>query len=430
MSCGCTSACGCNVVGDHVTAEVARDVDTFTVSAIHPIRGVEDTDCIDLVIREEDRYLLASPILADAAVQEASVQLRCSQDGIVGDVRLDPASTAVVSTSSMGLRVDMPPIPAADGEGQPGDILFFMGIGERVNYQDADGGELQRDEFPALFDALTLAGTAAEWTTGSDIIDGVPSAYLLGPGIVIECAGFVPGTTIVQVMSVSQIRVSTTALDTGVGELRAYPHGDGDGFSSFNKPNMNRRLPMGRDPNASLGSSAIGTLSGALDVAIAEANLPAHTHGSAIVGSISVSTAISGAGNVNFDAIGNTDLSPAHVHDTATAGRSFLEVDTDSITHAGMEFAGGDDFSVTIGDSTSGPAPLGQLNDGGTASAGAHAHDVSVAGAIAGAAIAGALSAVSTVTEDLGVAIDPAGSGQPLALPAPPHAVGRWMVHV
>lgn len=436
MSCGCDSPCGCNVVGIGYI-DVTREGDTFKVGVDMPIKFVEDTDCVALAVDEETRTLTAEPIIADAD-GVASVQLQCSEDGLIGDVIVDPASTAIVSTGPAGLRVDVPPPDLGDGEGRPGDYLFFAGIGERAGYVDADGSELQRDEYEALWDALSLASVAASWTIGSDIIDGVSSASVLGVGNVIEAAGFVPGTTIVAVLSVSQIQVSTNATVTGGGELRAYPYGDGDGSSSFNVPDLRGLLPMGFDSSAPLGTAAVGVEAGDTDVTLDVPNLPTHDHNVTLNNTLDVATTLSGSGNVTVNVTGATDIEANHTHGTATANRHFVEANSGGITTVhvadGAHTTLSDDVRVVVGND---PAPdvdhtvadLTQLNDAGTGGAGEHDHAVSASGNIGGADIADNLAADTNLTGGLSITEDTVGVADPVELPLPPHLIGRWMVH-
>src|SRR5688572_23874555 len=116
MACGCETACGCTVIGDGSTAEVVRDGDTFIVSAIHPILGVADTDCIELDV-DEDKILTATPVISP---DDTSVILECTEDGFAASVRVDQASSAIVSEGPLGLRVDIPPADPTPDSAQPG----------------------------------------------------------------------------------------------------------------------------------------------------------------------------------------------------------------------------------------------------------------------------------------------------------------------
>lgn len=432
MSCGCDSPCGCNVVGSEYI-DVTRQGDTFTIAADLPIREVDDTDCVLLAIDEETRTLTAELVFADAATEEASVELRCSENGLVGDVVIDPASTAIVTNTVDGLRVDVPPPDLGDGEGRPGDYLFFAGIGERAGYVPADGSELQRDEYPELWDALSLASVAATWTLGSDIIDGVSSASLLSVGDVIEAAGFVPGTTIVAVNSVSQIEVSTNATVTGGGELRAYPYGDGDGSSSFNVPDLRGLLPMGFDGAAPLGTAGVGTEAGGTSITLDIPNLPAHDHNVALTGSLSVTTTISGSGNVAVDVTGATDSDGSHQHDGAGANHDFLVENSApasyeylTIAATNVDTAGTMRFTSNGVEGGLAKKPNREAN---TYPGGSHDHGVTASGTIAATTIAATLAADSDITGSLGISEDTIGVADPVELPLPPHLIGRWMVH-
>lgn len=415
MPCGCQSACGCSVVGDGTTAEVTREGDVFTVSAIPVITDVEATDCVELEISEPDKVLRATLVLDDDPV---AVVLECGVDGLKANLTIDPASTATVTQGPDGLKVDVP-VVSGTGNEQPGDMVFHMGIGARIGAIDADGQDVLRGDYPSLWDALSLVTETATRTAGVDVVTNIPSTRFLAAGMTVELTSFPFGTTIVSVDSGTTITVSNPAGNSGNDtEVRAYPHGNGDGITTFATPNMNNRVPLGYDYIGA--GKAIGFMDGQETVTLIEAEIPVHTHLATVGGSAAVGTAISGAGSI----VATSDTEPNHTHTPATAGRSFVEAETATIQQVRFQSDGGGDADLVV-DANDPNTTYGQKSDAQTAGGGAHDHDTTIGGgAIAGllALTSGAVSLASvTVTND-----DAGGGGAHDNMM--PFNVGRWMV--
>lgn len=417
MPCGCQSACGCSVVGDGTTAEVTRNGDEFTVSAIPVITDVEDTDCVSLEISDPDKVLRAELILDDDPM---AVVLECTPDGLRADLVLDPASSATVTQGPDGLRVDVP-VVSGTGNEQPGDMIFHMGIGARIGAIDADGQPVLRAGYSELWDALSLVATTATRTAGVDIVTDIPSTRFLAAGMPIELTSFPFGTTIVSVDSGTTITVSNPAGNSGSDtEVRAYPHGAGDGITTFNTPNMNNRVPLGYDYVGA--GKAIGFMDGQETVTLLESEIPTHTHLATVGGSASVGTAISGAGSITA----TSDTEANHTHPPATADRLFVEVDDGVGTAQQVRFQsdGGGDSDLVVDDNDPNTT-YGQKTDAQTGGAGSHAHDTT----IGGGAIAGLLALTSGAVSLASVTVTNADAGGDGAHDnMPPYNVGRWMV--
>ncbi len=407
MACGCISDCGCIVVGDGVTADVVREGDTFTVSAIPVIIDVADTPCVTLAI-DDEKILTADLVL----VETETVELECAESGLEANVKIDPDSTADVTVSEDGIRIDVPTAAEISGTGQPGDWIFFAGIGTRTDAIDADGEEVNRVDYPALWDALSLYGSAATRSAGVAIVTDIPTTRFMAPGMVVELTSFPFGTTIVSVDSGTTITVDNPAGNSGSDtEVRVYPHGNGDGITTFNTPDGNRKFPLGYDYIG--GVVPIGTNGGLEDVTLIASEVPVLA--GTVGGSASVGTALTGAGTIS----GSTDDPGNHTHPTATAGRHFVEVDG---TPTQVAFANDSPDDLT-GVFSSGD--LDQLNDSTTGPEGAHTHAVSinVSDVISAVALLSGAVDLSSAT----VAVNAGGGSSHTNMP--PHVVGRWMVH-
>lgn len=317
MPCGCTSACGCNLLpGENVSID--RLGDTFTISAQGAIVGVEDTDCIALVI-DNDKVLTASPILSP---DPTSVDLECTPDGLTASVFVDPSSTAIVTEGPDGLRVDIPPTPAGGGDGEPGDLIFYGGVGFRPNSIDADGQPVLRAAYPAAWDALSLVHPAGERIAGDPTITGINNTRFAEIGMPLEATGFPFGTTVAG-KSGTTITASAPADDSGVDtEVRVYPWGNGDGIDTFHVPDMNRRYPRGYDY---IGGDELGVLDEG-GATIGLGNLPEHDHGASAVTTVDVVPAPSAvtAGATDSGHSHPIDADGSHQHDGAGANHDFV----------------------------------------------------------------------------------------------------------
>jgi len=326
MACGCESTCGCNVVGVGYI-DVTRTGDTFSVGVDMPIRLVEDTDCIALSVDEPTRTLRAVPILATAADEDASVQLRCSATGLAGDVVIDPASSAPVTLTPDGLRIDLPPPPATPDAASPGTLKVTSSLSDEAGWLDTDGGEVSRLTFPELHDAVSLVTTAGGRTLGSGQITGARTKYLKA-GMPAEVSGFPPGMTVVSIDGAFTLTVSDVAFSSGADtEVRVYPYGNGDGGGTFNLPLIDdddfiKQMAVGE---------GLGTAGGESLTNLTIANMPPHEH----VGTTATDSGHGHAGSTASSASTSTatttitmDPVASHNHEPGTARDSeFVTVD-------------------------------------------------------------------------------------------------------
>lgn len=413
--CGCTSACGCDVQGDGTTASVVRQGDTFIVSAIPLILEVADSDCIALGI-DDDKVLTAEPILDPDDVNDA-VELVCGPNGLRADLLLDEASTAIVTQGPGGLRVDVPPADAVTGTEQPGDLIFYGGVGVRPGAIDADGEPVPRAGYADLHDALSLFATDADRVSGSDVITGIPSTRFMAAGMPLEATGFPFGTTVAAVLGSTSIQASANATTSGGDtEVRVYPHGNGDGIATFNTPNMSRRYPKGYD--YAVGDLDLGETGGGT-TALTAANIPLLTHGVTVNESPHDHGASASDDGHDHGGVTGTDN---HNHTTATAGRSFVEVETATLQQVRFQSDPGGDSDLVV-DANDANTTYGQKND---ASVLGNTHDHPIAEGFA--------SITVDVTPNVtGVDVDVADHGSATPDPIevdPDHLVGRWMVVV
>jgi hypothetical protein len=430
MPCGCTSACGCNLVpGENVSID--RLGDTFTISATGAIVGVESTDCIDLVI-DVDKVLSASPILSP---DPTSVDLECTPSGIAASVVVDPSSTAIVTEGPDGLRVDIPPAPGGGGEIRPGDLIFVASVGFRPEAIDADGQEVLRASYPACHDALSLIHPAGERIAGDPTITGINNTRFVEVGMPLEATGFPFGTTVAGKTGTT-ITASLPADDSGVDtEVRVYPWGNGDGIDTFNVPDMNRRYPRGYDY---IGGDELGTLDEG-GTTIGLGNLPEHDHPATASTSVTIAGAATGISATGSDSghVHGIDASGNHQHDGAGANHDFIvenstvdyvyldvvavnldTANTFRMTTNGLE--GGDSYKPNREGNT---YPAGNHDHGGATDSGTA--NITVGITDPGHGHAGSTAATTVDVELGGGVADP----DPIEV-EPRNATARWMVVV
>ena len=314
MACGCIGTCSCNIIGDGETADVVKNGDTFVVSALPLVKSIADTACIDLSVTP-DGELSADPILDPDG---SSVVLECGPDGLTGDVVIDPSSTADVSVTPDGLRVNVPPPDPTPDATPAGTLRATAAIGTDVGWADADGSEVSRDLFEELHDALSLVSTTGIRTMGSAQITGILTRGL-GPGMPAEISGFSAGLVVVSIDSATALTVDSTALTSGADtEVRVYPHGNGDGGTTFN-------LPLVEDDaylKQLADGEAIGASSGDNAPTLTNGQMPPHEHPG--------TTATDSGHGHGASALSSTSVGPdgAHAHGGGSANDSdFVTVD-------------------------------------------------------------------------------------------------------
>jgi len=152
------------------------------------------------------------------------------------------------------------------------------------------GQELSRVTYSALMNVLTAVCTGT--VSGSSQTITNVSADLRGFGLegaAIEGAGIEPGTTVTAVTSTT-ITLSQNASASGSGvTLRIFPHGNGNGSTTFNVPDDRGRVAAGRD---SMGGTAqmrltsaggvagarLGAAGGSDTHTLTEQQMPPHSH--------------------------------------------------------------------------------------------------------------------------------------------------------
>lgn len=191
----------------------------------------------------------------------------------------------------------------------------FAGITAPTGFLMEYGQAVSRTTYSDLLAVLT-ATTGGTLTSGSPTVTGV-SDDLTGLGLVgapVEGTGIPAATTITAITSTT-ITLSANATATGaVSDIRIFPHGAGDGSTTYNIPDWRGRVAAGRDDMggtaatrltagsaAALDGTVLGEVGGEEEHQLTEAELAAHGHIIRMSGSFGYSpgsgAAISGVGS-------------------------------------------------------------------------------------------------------------------------------------
>lgn len=298
---------------------------------------------------------------------------------------------------------------------RPGTMRITAEVRLPSGWLWADGAAVARATWPDLFNSICPAFTGSVANGSATITAVSEDLRTLGLlGAKIEGLG-VPGTATVSAISASTITLSLPATsDHAATPLRIFPHGNGNGSTTFNTPNAKGRNIIARQDmggvdaalitvaGAGFDGTRIGAAGGAQTVALAVVNLPAHSHPASSSASL-----ISGAGS----GTATTDAAPNHTHGSGslvttsdgshnhTSGLLKTTASSVSVQGAGganvAGFGSGSQLSLT-GTVTFGGTHSHVVN-GNTSSAGTHSHVVTTT-----IALTSLVLTVSTTTSNTG----------------------------
>lgn len=242
-----------------------------------------------------------------------------------------------------------------------------------------DGSTPLRATYPALFDAICppFTGTLA---SGSTAVSAV-SVDLQNLGLIgtkIEGAGIPPNTTIIAVPGPTSLTLSAAASAPAVGtSLRVFPHGNGNGSTTFNLPNAKGRVIVPRQnmggadaglitvAGSAFDATKLGNVGGAQNFLMTTAHLPPHSHTASTSG-----TALA-AGAHAHNVSGATSTIGNHTHATQGPG-NFM-----TLVPAGtgiLPVAGTGTKSIATDLNTGADGSHAHSVTGSTDSQGTHAH--------------------------------------------------------
>jgi microcystin-dependent protein len=188
---------------------------------------------------------------------------------------------------------------AAAGGAVPGEVKEWSGVEAPAMYAMAYGQAVSRATYATAFANLTKTVTAVA-TTGSPILTSL-SEDIRGKGLigaVIEGSGAgslnISGKTISS-LAETTLTMSGNAEANGAVTIVIFPHGRGDGSTTFNLPDRKGRVAIGRDDmggtvssparvtatgtgNPGIDATRLGVAGGVEKHTVSEAQMPQHNH--------------------------------------------------------------------------------------------------------------------------------------------------------
>lgn len=185
-------------------------------------------------------------------------------------VQGDGTTTQVAGSGDVG---DPYVVSALPGNEAPAGLWTpFAGFVEPGGWAWADGSTESRATEGTLFAAITFT-KVGNTTVGTPTVTGLADTDDMWAGMDVEGANIPAGTTILSVDGPSQITLSQNATATGADTLRFFPWGNGDGATTFNKPDPRKRMVIGPGETTHLAGQSDGQTEAARSG-------PLHTHGS------------------------------------------------------------------------------------------------------------------------------------------------------
>lgn len=137
-----------------------------------------------------------------------------------------------VLTFSGPISADANTNPAAQNPAPPG-------------FLHCNGGAVSRATYPRLLEAITIDLTG-NITNGSTTISGLTSTADLSVGMPVSGPGIPAGSTIASIVDATSLAISANATATALAAaLIFWPHGLGDGSTTFNLPASPAALAAG-----------------------------------------------------------------------------------------------------------------------------------------------------------------------------------------
>lgn len=163
---------------------------------------------------------------------------------------------------------------------RPGTVAMTASVATETGWKQCLGQALSRTTFPHLFNAITFKDTQATTTNGSTTVTltstTTPLAWV---GMSLTGVGIPTGATVATIVNSTTITISAASSITASNvTLTFYPHGAGDGATTFNVPDLRGRVPIGWGQGTALTDRRMGQNLGAETHALATAEMPAHTH--------------------------------------------------------------------------------------------------------------------------------------------------------
>ena len=284
----------------------------------------------------------------------------------VAEIALATSTTAIGNT----LITDRRPSMTAPASGETvGTMKVWPGLGlPDANWGWCDGGALSRSTYPALFAhlmkqatvTLSIASPCVVTWAGHGLRDNHPFKVFTSGGLPTGLTAGTHGSYTGTVYYVKKIddntfnlaatpggaNINTSGSQSGTHTGVCAPHGNGDGSTTFHKPDARGRALIGRDDMGgtaanritSAGSGILGKVPGAVGgaetVTLTTAQLPSHQHpngGQASIPTYVDSKTPNGNGIKFGSGLGPNDVSGPLTGSTASAGSGAAHPNTQPV---------------------------------------------------------------------------------------------------
>lgn len=272
---------------------VAYEVDqTATINNslfICTLAHTSGTFSVDLAA---DRWALLIEFTVPAAILDDAV----TEPKIAANAVTEPkiAANAVTTAKIADQAVSQAKLATNIGVVPIGGTLEWDGVFAPSGWLFKNGQSVSRVTYLALLNVLAPSFTATA-VSGSNTLTGlsVDLRNLGLEGAKIEGAGVPSGTTVVSLTASTLVMSSGATASAASVALRVFPHGNGDGATTFNVPDDRDRVGVGRGNMGGTGSGRISSAgAGASDLdsaklgagggvdrhALSSAQMPSHTH--------------------------------------------------------------------------------------------------------------------------------------------------------
>jgi microcystin-dependent protein len=164
----------------------------------------------------------------------------------------------------------------------PGTIIDYAGIVAPAGYLVCDGSAVLRSSYGTLLSILsqTQSGTT---TNTMDTVSGLTDTSQMYVGMALESANFPAGTTIATIVDANNITASANATASGAVDIQFFNWGNGDGSTTFNVPDLRRKVTIGQGGTGSstdfgVAGTVVGEEGGEESHTMTLDELVAHTH--------------------------------------------------------------------------------------------------------------------------------------------------------
>lgn len=225
--------------------------------------------------------------IADDAITRQKIVTKAVGNGQIDDAAVDARVLALKSVEARHAAPSLGVVPI-------GTEVDFAGVTPPTNWFWTNGTQLNRFQYPALFEALSFV-VSCNTTVGSTTLTNL-AASLVGLGLVgatIEGPG-IPAGTVVGAVAGDQAVLTNPATASASGIfVRIMPYGNGDGANTFRLPDRRGRFTAARDDMGGFGvgrlpglaGDRLASAGGSENRILTNANLPVNLPG----GSVSVS---------------------------------------------------------------------------------------------------------------------------------------------